>query len=78
MLETATAAVTAALAILTLFSREWIEALTGKDPDGGSGALEWALVIGFALVSLGCALAVRTDLHRAHRRRAVAVQPTSA
>jgi|SRR4051812_10796011 len=75
-LETAAAALTAALAILTLFSREWIEALTGTDPDGGSGALEWALVIGFALVSLGCALVVRADLRRAHRR-AAAVQPTT-
>jgi hypothetical protein len=39
----------------------WIEEFTGLEPDGGGGALEWALAIPFATaaVALG-GLTVRT------------------
>jgi hypothetical protein len=33
------------LAILTIFSPDWIEALTGYDPDQHNGTVEWLIVI---------------------------------
>jgi hypothetical protein len=43
-IEMGLAILTTALFILTLISREWIEALTGFDPDRHNGSFEWFIV----------------------------------
>jgi hypothetical protein len=39
------------LFFLTLVTREWIELVTGWDPDGGSGSLELAIALGLLAAS---------------------------
>jgi hypothetical protein len=66
--QTALAVVGTALFLLTIVTREWFELLTGIDPDGGSGALEFGLA--FALLALA---AVSAFTARRSYVRAVAV-----
>lgn len=67
LIETALATASAALFALTLVVPEWIEVTTGLDPDGGSGALEFAIAGALLLVAVGSALLARRD----HRRLAL-------
>lgn len=59
-IEAGMALLTAGLFVLTLISREWIEALTGRNPDGGNGSLEWVMVGG--LLAAAGALAARARM----------------
>jgi hypothetical protein len=52
------------LFVVTLFTREWFELLTGLDPDGGSGSLEIAL----ALVPLAVAVVSLRAARRDYRQ----------
>lgn len=62
--ETVTAVVGFALLVLTLISDEWIEELTGFEPDGGSGALEIALPVVLLAIAAAASIAAR----RVYRR----------
>jgi hypothetical protein len=63
-IEVILAVISAVLCVVTLISPEWIEELTGLEPDAGSGTLEW-LIAGAFLVgaSISAALA-RRDYRR--------------
>jgi hypothetical protein len=67
-IEAGLAAVTAWLLVLTLITREWIEAITGWDPDRGSGSLEWGLIVALLVASL-----VFSGLARAEWKRRLLV-----
>ena len=63
-IETTLAILTFALFLITLVSREWIEVLFGVDPDGGNGALEWAIVGVLLIASVAFTLIGRTEWNR--------------
>jgi hypothetical protein len=63
--EVVVGTLTALLMMLTLITREWIEAIFGVDPDGGSGSLEWAIVAALALAAIGSSMLARSEWRRA-------------
>jgi hypothetical protein len=63
-IEAALAALWGFLAILTLFTRDWIEALTGFDPDNHNGSFEWMIVAALFLVCILFSIAARADWRR--------------
>jgi hypothetical protein len=46
------ALVSAGLAVLAALVPRWIEEVTGLEPDGGNGELEWLLPVVFGVVSI--------------------------
>jgi hypothetical protein len=58
-IEAVVAGLGLALFLLTLITREWFEMLTGLEPDGGSGALEFALALGLLAVAAASAFLAR-------------------
>ncbi len=64
-MHAALATLCAGVLVLTLVSQEWVEALFGVDPDGGSGTLELALLTGTLLATLAFSVAARSEWRRA-------------
>lgn len=64
LIETALSVVSAALLLLTLLWKEWIEIVFRVDPDGGSGALEWAIVAAMLALTVAFGALARRDRPR--------------
>lgn len=64
------AVASAVLFIVTLFNREWIEVLSSAEPDGGSGTMEWAVVIVLAALTLLSVTLVNREWRRSVIREA--------
>src|SRR4051812_50179153 len=74
-IEAGTAVATAVMALLTLVWPDWIELIFRVDPDGGNGALEWAIVAGPVFAAAPMFLLARGGGGRgprARRKRGVA------
>ena len=51
-LEMAVALAAGILGLVTIFWHDWIEMLTGLDPDQHNGSVEWLLVAGLLAVAI--------------------------
>lgn len=59
--ETTIASCAGSLGILTIFWHDWIEALTGWDPDHHNGRFEWFIVVALLAVAATLSAAARRD-----------------
>ena len=59
--ETAVALCAGGLGILTAVWHDWIEALTGWDPDHHNGSAEWLIVAGLLVIALVVGAFARRD-----------------
>jgi len=62
--EAGLASLSGLLALATLLWQDWLEALTGFDPDAGSGSFEWAIVGSLVVIGVVLALAARAEWRR--------------
>lgn len=62
--ESVLAGLCAFLAVLTWLWRDWIEAVTGLDPDNRSGSFEWGLVSALCVLCLVAGLAAHGEWAR--------------
>jgi len=62
--ETVLSAATGILAIVTIFWQDWIETITGWDPDHHNGTAEIYIFVGLAVISCGLILLTRVSWKR--------------
>ena len=60
-LETAIASLAGALGVLTIFWHDWIEGLTGWDPDHHNGTFEWLIVVALLAIAAVLGAVARRD-----------------
>jgi len=53
------------LGVVTLFWRDWIEAVFGVDPDHGNGSAEWLAVAGLFVLAGMLGVSARFEWRRA-------------
>ena len=63
-IEVVLAILTGGLGVITIFWHDWIEILTGWDPDHHSGSLEVVLIVALLAVSVTCAVLARRTYRR--------------
>ena len=63
-IETVLAVLTGSLGVITIFWHDWIEILTGWDPDHHNGSVEVALIVVLFAVSVTCAVLARRTYRR--------------
>ena len=63
-IEASLAGFCGALAVLTIFWQDWIEALTGYDPDQHDGSVEWLVVVGLFAACACLSIAARAQWWR--------------
>ena len=63
-IEAVLAVLTGALGVITIFWHDWIEILTGWDPDHHNGSVEVALIVVLLAVSVTSALFARRTYRR--------------
>lgn len=66
-IEAGLGVVSAALLLVTLVWPDWLELVLHIDPDGGNGAVEWAIVAVFAVAAILFLVLARADWQRARR-----------
>jgi undecaprenyl pyrophosphate phosphatase UppP len=64
-LESIFGSVTGIVAVITLFWRDWIEAVFRIDPDSRNGSAEWLIVLVLLLATVTLALGARREWRRA-------------
>ncbi|AZS37417.1 hypothetical protein CVS47_02053 [Microbacterium lemovicicum] len=65
IVQFALAALFLAVAVVTVIEPEWIEVVFGIDPDRGSGALEWVIVLALGVLAVVAAgFGARTVIRR--------------
>lgn len=58
-LEAGIALLAALLGVVTIFWRDWIEALTGWDPDQHNGSAEWLIVVCLLVIAVAVGAVAR-------------------
>ena len=64
-LESILGSLTGMVAVVTLFSHDWIEAVFRVDPDKGNGSVEWLVVSILLFLAVALAGGARLEWHRA-------------